>query len=176
MNPENGSNNTLRKADIISSIVIFIFGLYVLAHGIYMSFYAVTGTKVWYYSPGMYPIVLGSALMVLSVLLFLKNYAFSRHSDDNSMNGPESFEGFWGGVHRSTAVLRLLISIIIFAVYIFVLFGNLPFILATFIYLSVTITVFRQNKFAIWKIIIVALFTSVTVYFLFGIIAAVPLK
>lgn len=72
--------------------------------------------------------------------------------------------------------MRLFIAVIIFAIYIFVLFGRLPFILSTFLYLSVTITTFRQNNFALWKIIIISLVTSVIIYIFFGIIAAVPLS
>ncbi len=88
MNSDNSSNNKLRKADIITSIVIFLFGLYVFCSGIYMLFYAVTGTKIWYYSPGIYPVILGIILMMLSVMLFLKNIAFHVESMDiNEISG-----------------------------------------------------------------------------------------
>lgn len=88
MNSDNSSNNKLRKADIITSIVIFLFGLYVFCSEIYMLFYAVTGTKIWYYSPGIYPVILGIILMMLSVMLFLKNIAFHVESMDiNEISG-----------------------------------------------------------------------------------------
>ena len=158
----------LLKADLISSIVVFGFGLFVFFTGFYIAFYAVNGTKVWYYSPGMFPMVVGFALVVFSIIMFVKKKREGASFTDFS------FASIVQAV-RTRKALRLALAILLFAVYVFGTIGRLPFVVATFLYLFVTMTVFRSEGYAIWKLLIISVVTTAIIYVFFGIIAAVPL-
>lgn len=162
------SESSLLKADLVSSIVIFGFGLFVLFSGIYIAFFTTNGTKIWYYSPGMFPIVVGGVLIVLSIIMFFKK-----------VHEGARFTGFSSGMIKQLAnsrkVIRLLLAILLFSVYVFGFLGRIPFVVATFLYLFVTMITFRTKGYAVWKLLLISLFTTAIIYVFFGIIAAVPL-
>ena len=155
----------IKRKDLISSIVIFLFGVFIVVSGVYMCFFASTGTKVWYYSPGFFPLFMGVVLVFLAVVLFIKKCRLGARFQ--RMNKSQT------GINRSA--IRLVLSIGLFAGYVFGLIGRIPFVIATFLYLVVTMILFRDRGFAIWKIILVSAITTGLVYLFFGVIAAVPL-
>lgn len=160
------SEGTQTGAELISSLLLFCFGLFVLLSGLYMCFFAVTGTKVWYYSPGFFPAFVGCVLMLLSIVLLIKKLPA-------------------GGFHMvnfrifdtvdKVKFIRLIVSVVMLAIYVFLLIGRLPFTIATFIYLASSMFVFRSKGFAIWKLLLISLVTTVLVYVFFGVVAGVPL-
>ena len=165
---QSAKDNNLLQADLISSIIIFCFGLFVLITGVYIAFFAVSGTDVWYYSPGMFPMVVGFALIVLSVILFRKKRSEGARFVALSFSSIKT-------MIRSKKNIRLLLAITLFAVYVFGTLGRLPFVVATFLYLFVTMIVFRTEKYALWKIAVISLVTTSLIYFFFGVVASVPL-
>ena len=64
MNKEN-----LRKADLVTSVLIFVFGAWVLWMAFKMPMKDSFGgvMNVWYVSPALFPIFVGVALMVLGL-------------------------------------------------------------------------------------------------------------
>jgi len=61
----------LRKADFVTGIVLFFFGLWICFMGFRMPMKASYGgvVNVWYVSPALSPLVIGCALMLLSLVL-----------------------------------------------------------------------------------------------------------
>lgn len=156
-----------QDADLLSSLVLFCFACFVFISGLYMCFSAQTGTEVWYYSPGFFPLFIGAVLLILAILFFRKKYIAGGRL--------KHFTGIIRNSINTNKTLRLCLAIGIFAFYVFVLIGRIHFLVATFIYLFVTMTVFRTENYAIWKIAIISASATGFVYLFFGIIASVPL-
>ncbi len=153
-------------AELISALVLLVFGLYVLLSGLYMCFFAVTGTDIWYYSPGFFPVFIGTVLILLSFLLFRKK---------TPPGGVKDVDFHIFKNMRSVQFIRLITAIGLFAAYVFMLIGNLPFWAATFLYLSVNMVIFRSRGFPVWKLLLISALTTALVCFFFGVVAAVPL-
>ena len=153
--------------DILSSLVLLVFGIFVLANGIYISFFTNNGAKTWYYSPGFFPMFLGVILILLAFLLFVTKY---------TAGGRLRFVNIQFDISRNhVKLLRLCLAVCLFAIYIFVLIGRIPFPGATFLYLSITMISFRPKGYPVWKIIVISAITSALVFLFFGKVASVPL-
>ena len=163
----NKRSKKVNNLDLIAAIVIAAIGLYSSVSGILMMF-DITGAEKWYYSPGFFPLFLGVILIILGIVLFVSK----------SKNGRIDFTTLLesNNVEKKQELIKLLIAIVLFAINVFVLFGRLPFIVSTCIYLFVTMSVFRENNFAIWKIIVISICFSVFLYFFFVVVAKVPLS
>lgn len=158
----------MARLDVISSIAVFCFGVFVFVCGLYMCFSAVTGAKVWYYSPGFFPCFIGAVLMIASIIMFLKKWR-----EGGSFKN--SAESSCDEAKKSLATPKLFLAIALFAVYVFVMIGRLPFVLATFAYLSVTMIVFRKDSYPVWKLLLISAAATGAVYLFFGVVASVPL-
>ena len=77
--------------------------------------------------------------------------------------------------YKSNMYLRLFFTLLLLIIYVFILIGRIPFLMATFIYLVSNMILFREDNFAIWKIVLISLITSIAIYFGFGILARIPL-
>ena len=154
--------------DILSSVVLFLFGIYVFCSGLYMCFFATTGTKVWYYSPGFFPAFIGVVIMLLSSILYRKKYTTEINTLQNLMKVLRH------AVQPSKSG-KLALSVGMFAFYIFVLIGRIPFVAATFIYLSATMICFRTEQYPVWKLLLISGISTGAIYLFFGVVAAVPL-
>lgn len=162
------SDFDMDKADLLSSIFICALGLFILITGIHISFFTNNGTDVWYYSPGLFPVFIGTVLVLLSIIMFVSKY---KHGARICIVGMKSMLK----AINSKASLRLFVSIALLAAYVFLAIGRLPFVVATFIYLAVTMMVFRKDNYAIWKILVISACATGMIYLFFGVIAAVPL-
>jgi cell division protein FtsW (lipid II flippase) len=160
--------NNLPIIDLICSILILAIGLYVAGSGLYIALFEANGTDVWYYSPGMFPIMIGACLMIFALLLF-----FKKRKEGARLKNIH-FENLRALLKEKTTY-RLLLAIALFSAYVFLLIGHIPFVAATFIYLAVTMIVFRRDGFPIWKLLLISAITTAFIYVFFGIIAAVPL-
>jgi hypothetical protein len=61
----------LRKADIFSGVIIFLFGLWILSQALKMPMKDSWGgvQNVWFVSPALFPLFVGAMIMLLGVLL-----------------------------------------------------------------------------------------------------------
>ena len=165
---ENAKRLSLQQKDLIAGVVLFVFGLYSFLSGIHMCFVAVTGTKVWYYSPGFLPAFIGLVIMLLTGILVYKNFISGARITSEDLRC--IFVSLF-----NTNNWKLIAAIALLAIYIFVLIGRVPFVVATFMYLTVNFITFRPKDFAIWKLVLISTATTAVVYVFFGIIAAIPL-
>jgi hypothetical protein len=130
-------------------------------------------TAKWYESAGLFPKFIGGLLCVFCVVYLFKNL----HGVFYSAEDRESIAAYLKGV----LFVRLLVSIGFLALYVFVLLRirvggfKLPYEAATFIYLFFTMSFFRANKFALWKIALISVAVSVAVGLCFTYGAKIPL-
>lgn len=157
------------RNDLYSSIVLFLISLYVFIEGVRMPVSVYTGSDgAWYGAPGGFPVIIGGILMILSVMLFAKSWRITggfRKDDFQDMTA----------VLRSAYVKRLALITVLLAVYIFVLLGRVPFYVATFLFLFVTMLVFRRNGFAVWKLLVISVVIDALITYGFGTLAGIPL-
>jgi hypothetical protein len=74
---------------------------------------------------------------------------------------------------RKRAFLKGTIAIACIAVYFFILWGRIPYVIATFIFLAGMMFIFRAGAW--WKISIISGVTVAIVWYVFGVLAMVPL-
>lgn len=155
--------------DMVSSIVITLFGLYVLISGIHMSVVSQQmSDTAWYGTPGILPIIIGSVLITLSVIMFVSAYRKGERINRELLDRAIAYL-------KTKAFLRLAVAIGLLAIYIFVLFRLVPFVISTFLYLSANMIFFREKKYPIWKLLIISAVFTVALYLFFGKVAGVPL-
>src|SRR6056297_3549243 len=68
---DNNQNKDLRIQDFVTSIVLFIFGLFIIIGAAQMPVSSSYGgvKNVWYVSPALFPFIIGGSMLVLSILL-----------------------------------------------------------------------------------------------------------
>lgn len=130
-------------------------------------------TAHWYDSPSLFPIVIGSCLLVFCLIYLWQN----RKGYVISQEDIAAIKAYF----KSKTFVRLVVSVATLAVYVFVLLGlrigpfKLPYEGATFIYLFVTMLYFRPKGFAIWKIILISAILSFVIGYGFSNFAKIPL-
>lgn len=155
--------------DMVSSVVIALFGLYVLISGIHMSVVSQQmSDAAWYGTPGILPIIIGSVLITLSVIMFVSAYRKGERINRELWDRAIAYL-------KTKAFLRLVVAIGLLAIYIFVLFRLVPFVVSTFLYLSANMIFFREKKYPIWKLLIISAVFTVALFLFFGKVAGVPL-
>lgn len=160
---------SMEKKDLISSVVVFLFGLFVLISGIDISATSqALADSAWYGTPGMFPIFIGAALMIFSAIMFGSLIKAGVRIDKDAVDKAKVY-------FKSQKFIKLLVAIGFFAIYVFVLFRYVPFLISTFVYLAATMIFFRDKKVAIWKILIISAAFTGFLYVFFGIVAGVPL-
>lgn len=130
-------------------------------------------TAQWYDSPSLFPIVIGTMLLICSLIYLWQNRQGWQISSDDIAQMKAYF--------KSSTFVRLLVSVGTLAVYVFVLLGlqigsfRLPYEAATFLYLFITMTYFRPKGFAIWKIVLISVVLSFVIGYGFSNFAKIPL-
>jgi hypothetical protein len=121
----------LRRADFISSIVLIVFGIWILFHAFHMPMRESYGgvKSVWYVSPALLPIFIGAAVIVLGIVLMVNSIktggaaGFLQSLKSVTLSGSDSTQRF-GGV---------ILAIVTF-VYLFI--PRVDFFLAIVLFLS----------------------------------------
>lgn len=149
------------KADFVTSILLMIFSLAIVILSIRMPRMQELGANP-YSAPGIVPGFLGVIIFCLSLTLFIKAVLKNGHKIDLNQN---TFVTFF----HDQATLRVLLTLAISLIYGVGLLGNIPYILATFLYVTVFIMLFeyrldqalaRQKKTILFAIIQAILVTA----------------
>lgn len=159
----------LRRADLVTSIILFLFSIFVFVNAIMLLSNTLKKEKDWYVSAGLFPLIISVFLALCAFMLFSKarkdgaTFDFINLENIKLLTQSKEFR-------VATFVIGLL------AFYIFVLLAVLPYWLATFIYLYVFMFVF-QKKTAKHIIImsIVAVLSTIALTYGFGTLAMIPL-
>jgi len=141
-------DSKLRGKDIVTSIIFFILGVYILIEAFQMPLkdtYAGVVSK-WYVSPALLPIIIGVAMILLSISIF--SFAM-KHGGKQALQ--ESFAAMKGkkvlsdGNIRYAAVLIPLLSLV------YINLRMVDFYLAVVLYLGFTIPVFYLENDSIGR-------------------------
>jgi len=138
----------LRGADLITSALFFLLAVWIIAEAFTMPLkdsYAGVDS-VWYVSPALMPLIIGGAMMLLSIAIFV-------HAMRNG--GLESLKSIWAGRDKSgllsdkniryASVLVPLVSLV------YMNLTRIDFFLSIVLYLEFTITVFYIDDLAIMR-------------------------
>ena len=133
----------LRKADIYSGFVIFLFGLFIVLMGMEMPMKDSWGgvQNVWYVSPALFPLAVGGIIMVLGALLTrtaLKMAGVKALAETVRWFGSRHFIQFL----FSDAVVRFYAIIVLFLSLVYLTIPRVDFFLSAVLFLTVFITMF----------------------------------
>lgn len=164
-----------KMKDFVASIVLILLSAYIITDGVRM--YNDAG-KVLYTSPALIPLLLGSLLLVLSVVLLVS----SSKDGGFKARGAEMKE-LWKAIVSDSNTVRMLIGFAMMAVYTFLLLGNLPFWAATVIFL-IALMIYLEcgnelKAYLNWKawakVIVISVVTVALIILLFQVAFRVPL-
>lgn len=157
--------NNKKLRDFISSIVILLLSVFVLAEsrGIY-----VKAGKTLYLSPALIPLMLGTILLVLSVVLMLE----SLKEGGIAARAAEGKQ-WMKAIKEDPNSLRMLIGLVLMGIYTFVLLGMLPFWLATFLFMFLLMYFLEAGSLV--KIVVISIVVTALIIFLFQVCFRVPL-
>ena len=159
------------RADFITSIVLFSFGLFIFVESVRMPMPA-HARHLWFTAPGFFPGFLGIMLKVTSLMLFYKAFRVLRKN--------KTFLDFGSMllVIRSKTTARLGIALAFLIIYIFVLLGAIHYIAATFIYVLANVIVFDTKQRTLRRVllqIVIAAALAVIIAVMFRDFGRIPL-
>jgi hypothetical protein len=161
----------LRKADLVTSVLIFVFGAWVLAMAFEMPMKDSFGgvMNVWYVSPALFPIFVGVALMVLAVVLFA--VALPEVGRENAVNMVRRvFASRPGQKRLSDGTWRFIAIVVLLLAYVYISIPWVDFFLGTLLFLFVFITIFYFDDDVLLRKLF-GFYFSGTVLFLLYIVA-----
>ncbi|HUX39764.1 MAG TPA: tripartite tricarboxylate transporter TctB family protein [Rectinemataceae bacterium] len=155
------TDSQMRKADFLSAIVLMALGAVFVAVALGMPPYK----QGWYAAPGFTPLVFGSILGFMGLILFARTlikggWAFRLNADH------------WRRVRDSKAVRRVSVMCAFIFAFLF-LFDKVPFLLLSSAFLFGTIWYFKGAK--LWVNAVVSVVATTIVWYIFGVIFMIPL-
>ncbi|MBE6906472.1 MAG: tripartite tricarboxylate transporter TctB family protein [Ruminococcaceae bacterium] len=157
--------NERRRFDFLSSIIMFALSVYVILAGI--GIYHKAG-KLFYVSPALVPTMLGFMLCLLSVILFLSSI-----KDGGISVRIAEVKNYFSGILKDKNTMRMLIGVLLMALYTFVLLDLLPFWLSTFLFML--LLMFFLDAGSLTKILVITVLCSALIVLLFQVCFRVPL-
>ncbi len=133
----------LRKADIYSGAVIFLFGLWIILQALKMPMKDSWGgvQNVWYVSPAIFPLIVGSMIMLLGALLCrtaLKMVGFKAFGETVRWLLSKALLQFLNSIPN----LRLYTIVVLFLSFVFLTIPRIDFFISAVLFLVVFITSF----------------------------------
>jgi hypothetical protein len=141
----------LRGADLITSILLILFGSWILYHAFHMPMKDTYGgvTNVWYVSPALFPLFIGFGIILLSLNILvhaLKNGGFQ--SFKNSIQN-------YGRIHLSEKGYRFLGILVPLLSLVYMNLPRIDFFLSIVLFLIFIIPVFYFDDLALLKKLLV---------------------
>ena len=160
------STRRLRTVDFFMGTAAAAIGLAVAVEGyaIYVAPELATVERMT--NPGVTTMFVGSALALLGLVMAIVGFVGAKTPFRNAKQAiPETL--------RSPTFRKGVVAMGCIAVYFFVLWGRLPYVVATFIFLAGTMAIFKAGAW--WKIFLISGITVAIVWYVFGVLALVPL-
>lgn len=154
----------LRKADVLSSLVLMFFGLWVLKEA---STYPMKDSwggvqNVWYVSPAIFPLFIGGAMLLVSLILLIQAIKADGLRDIIKTVFPTTAE------YRA-GVLRLVFILLVLGVFVYLHIPRIDFFLSVMLFLGVFITPFYLYRpDLLKKLTIFYLITNLVLLLLFA--------
>jgi hypothetical protein len=142
----------LRKADVYSGAVIFLFGLWIVLQAFKMPMKDSWGgvQNVWFVSPALFPLFIGSMIMLLGALLTrtaLKTVGFKEFSHTvRWLLSKELFQFL-----NSMSNLRFYTIAVLFLSFVYLIIPRIDFFLSAILFLVVFITSFYFDDAVLLK-------------------------
>ncbi len=163
----------LRKADVYSGAVIFLFGLWVVMQALKMPMKDSWGgvQNVWYVSPAIFPLFVGCIIMLLGGLLCrtaLKTIGFKAFSETVRWLSSKALLQFLNSIPN----LRFYSIVVLFFSFVYLNIPRIDFFLSAVLFLVVFITSFYFDDAELLKKLFFFYLTGVIlliIYFLLGI-------
>ena len=148
--------------DFVTAIIVGAIGIYSFADSfaINTQYYARPQHSDYLTSPALMPAILGIALILCAVILMLRTL---RRAPIGAIL-PELRQSVISFV-KSDLVHRTVIGLLVMGAYVFFLLKNLPFLVASLIFLIVIMLLLRSAK--LWKILLISVVTVFAVVLLF---------
>ncbi len=142
----------LRKADIYSGAAMFLFGLWIILQALKMPMKDSWGgvQNVWYVSPALFPLLVGSMIMLLGALLCrtaLKTVGFKAFGDTVWWLLSKALWQFLS----TTANLRFFTIVVLFLSFVYLTIPRIDFFLSAVLFLVVFITSFYFDDATLLK-------------------------
>jgi hypothetical protein len=142
----------LRKADIYSGAIIFLFGLWIISQALKMPMKDSWGgvQNVWYVSPALFPLLVGSMIMLLGALLArtaLKQVGLKEFKNTVGWLFSKALLQFLNSVTN----LRFYTIAVLFLSFVFLNIPRIDFFLCAFLFLVVFITSFYFDDAVLLK-------------------------
>lgn len=156
----------LRSLDVFMGLGFSAVGAFVAYDG-FVAFYAtqlVTVEKSA--NPGVTTIFIGSLMGLLGLVIAVIGLCGSRHPLRIARQAVSE-------TVRSQAFFKGVIALAGIAVYFFIFWGRLPYVVATFLFLVGMMAIFKAGAW--WKIVLIAGATVTVVWYVFGVLAMIPL-
>ncbi len=162
----------LRKADVYSGAVMFLFGLWIILQAFKMPMKDSWGgvQNVWYVSPALFPLFVGAMIMLLGALLCrtaLKTIGFKAFADTLRWLLSRQLWQFL----RSTANQRFFFIVVLFLSFVYLTIPRIDFFLSAVLFLMVFITAFHLGDNTLLKKLFFFYLAGIivlTVYFSLG--------
>jgi hypothetical protein len=166
-----------RDKDFIFSVALIALGVYTTHEG--FNIYARAAAppfkiEAMSVSPGLLPVILGIALIVLSLLLLIKSLIPENGKRVALGEQLSTLAAWFPTLFRNKDIINMTAGVAIMAVYVFGLVKNLPYWAASLIFLLGMFFFLRIGKW--WKVIALSLASVGGVLLLFQVIfrAALP--
>lgn len=137
----------LRRSDLFTSIVLFFLGLWIVFEAFKMPIKdSYAGVKnVWYVSPALFPLIIGFALMILSVFLF--KVAVNTVGISYLKKGLTELIKF----KMEERDLKFIAILSLFAFYVYLFIPRVDFFVSTALFLMVFISIFYFEDLDLFK-------------------------
>ncbi len=142
----------LRKADIYSGAVIFLFGLWIILQALKMPMKDSWGgvQNVWYVSPAIFPLIVGCIIMLLGALLCrtaLKMVGFKAFGETVRWLLSKTLLQFLNTIPN----LRFYTIVVLFLSFVYLMIPRIDFFLSAVLFLVVFTTSFYFNDAELLK-------------------------
>ncbi len=162
----------LRKADIYSGAAIFLFGLWIILQAFKMPMKDSWGgvQNVWYVSPAIFPLIVGSMIMLLGALLCrtaLKMVGFKAFGETVRWLLSKALLQFLNSIPN----LRFYTIVVLFLSFVFLTIPRIDFFISAVLFLVVFITSFYFDDAMLLKKLFFFYLAGIIVlilYFAFG--------
>jgi len=160
------STRRLRTLDFFMGLGFAAIGLYVAIDGFKAFISPALVTVERPANPGVTTMFIGGMLALLGLIIALIGFIGSKTPFRNAKQVmPETL--------RKPTFLKGIIAMACIAVYFFVFWGRIPYVISTFIFLAGIMFIFKAGAW--WKIFIISGVTVTIVWYVFGVLAMVPL-
>jgi hypothetical protein len=156
----------LRTLDVFMGLGFLAVGAFVVYDGI-IAYYAPQMTTVEKSSnPGVTTIFIGGTMGFLGLVIAVMGLLGSGHPFRIARQAVSE-------TLQSKAFYKGVIALVCITIYFFVFWDRIPYVVATFLFLAGMMAIFKAGAW--WKIVLISGVTVAVVWYVFGVLAMIPL-